>query len=486
MVGGGSVHFKVLLVEDADSFREAVSQLLGVYNDVEGVSDLASARLAIEKSRYDVIILDKELPDGDGTSLIPEIKNRSLNTVLIILTSDSDFDSIKRCVDLGAEDYVVKSENTVSDLLIRIPIAISKMASSRKLGSLEQQVQTAFRYEIVGKSSVANELRNVVLSLKGSNSHVMITGESGTGKELIARRLHAVEGDPNRPFVALNCGAVPENLLESELFGHRKGSFTGAYEDRVGCFELAHNGDLFLDELGEMPLSAQVKLLRVIQEGELSRVGDHRLIQVNCRIIAATNQNLEDRIRKGQFRLDLYHRLNVFSIPTHPLRFHKEDIHDLAQVFTFQLGGPQFKMSHKAIQVLMAYDWPGNIRELRNVVERSLIFARKRKSFEIGSQDIVIYSTSQYSSNRLKEAMESYLPVTASDLTPERYQQFYENMERLYFEYALDIVDGSAVDLAACIGIGRSTIFKKLRMLDVGTGAKRFNLPLLAKTSINC
>ncbi len=456
-------NFRILLVEDMDSFRGAVSQLLGVYNDVDEAPDLATARKALQTNSYDVVILDKGLPDGDGISLISEIKDVCPNAVVIVLTSDSDFSAVKHCIARGADDYVVKSENIIPDLLVRIPVVVSKAASAKRLEYLEQQVRDAFKYEIVGKSEPTIELRETILSLKGSNAHVLITGESGTGKELIARRLNAIE-DGKRPFVAINCGAISENLLESELFGHKKGSFTGANEDRKGRFELAEDGDLFLDEIGEMSLSAQVKLLRVIQEREFTRVGDSRVIKTNCRIIAATNQHIEELVSKGKFREDLYHRLNVVRIYTTPLRGRKSDIADLARLFTLQIGGSNFKISDRAVRALNDCDWPGNVRELRNAIERAVISARRRKATELIFEDIAIQAPVDDLSYRVRK-IESGLPVKASDLSPAKYREFMETTEREYFRSAIEAANGDENEVGNRIGISRSTLFRKLKSL---------------------
>jgi two-component system, NtrC family, nitrogen regulation response regulator GlnG len=460
--------FSILLVEDMESFRGAVSQLLGVYNDVYEAHDLASARQAIQKNNYDVVILDKGLPDGDGISLISEIKAANPNSVVIILTSDSDFSSVKHCIARGADDYVIKSENIVPDLLVRIPVAVSKAASSRRLETLEQQIKAAFKYEIIGKSPSTMDLRETILSLKSSGAHVLINGETGTGKELIARRLNAIEDDGKRPFVTVNCGAIPENLIESELFGHKKGSFTGATQDRAGFFELAHNGDIFLDEIGEMPLSSQVRLLRAIQEGEFTRVGDSKVIKVNCRVIAATNQRLEDLIAQGKFREDLFHRLNVVRICTTPLRQRMADVPDLATLFTLQIGGSNFKITDHALRALGDYDWPGNIRELRNCIERAVISARKRKSTELIFDDITIQVGPESHQFRLRK-IEAGLPIHAGDLIPGKYQDFLRIAEREYLRSALEAVGGNVAELAARLGIGRSTVFRRINQLGCAT-----------------
>lgn len=456
--------FKILLVEDMESFRGAVSQLLGVYNDVVEADSLATARAILQKETFDVVILDKGLPDGDGLALLTEIKATSLNTVVIMLTSDSDFMSVKHCIARGADDYVIKTESIVPDLLVRIPIAVSKAAASRRLQSLEKLVREYCRYEIVGKSASTMELREAILSLKGTGAHVLITGESGTGKELIARRLNSIEDDKNRPLVTLNCGAIAESLIESELFGHKKGAFTGAIQDRAGKFEQADGGDLFLDEVGELPLAAQVRLLRAIQEGEVCRLGDNRTIKVSCRIIAATNRNLEQMVREGKFREDLYHRLNVVRLATTPLRLRLSDIGDLATMFTLQVGGPNFKISDKAVKALKDYDWPGNIRELRNSIERAIISAKRRKANEITFDDVVIHTPSETVLQRMRK-LEASLPSVVSDLTPSHFRDFLESLEREYLKTAMDLTNGSAVEIASRLGLARSTTFKKLKGL---------------------
>lgn len=442
-----------------------------MYNDVDEADSLTSARAILQKNNYDVAILDKGLDDGDGMELISEIKSMSPNTVVIMLTSDSDFSSVKHCIARGADDYVVKTETSVPDLLVRIPVAVSRAASARRLENLEEQVKAAFKYEIVGKASPTIQLRETILSLKGTGAHVLITGESGTGKELIARRLNAVEDDGKRPFVAINCGAISENLIESELFGHKKGSFTGAVQDRAGKFELAHNGDIFLDEIGEMSLAAQVKLLRAIQEGEITRVGDSRVIQVKCRVIAATNKNLETLVKEGKFREDLYHRLNVFRIEPAPLRKRKIDIPDLAKLFTLQIGGANFSISDVAVRALSHYEWPGNIRELRNTIERAVIYAKRRGSQSISYDDIVI-RMAEDNDSRLKR-IDANLPSDIAQLTPKQFKNFILAVEKEYLKAALELTDGSATKLAEKIGLARSTMFKHLKDCGIHTDNKQ-------------
>ena len=374
----------ILLVEDEADFRDQVVKLLGVYNDIAEAGSLEEARSLLQQKRFDVVLLDKKLPDGDGLTLIPEITLKSPQTVVIVLTGDNNLNLVQKCLDAGASDYLFKSENPVPDLLVRIPMALSRKTLEVRSVTLTNRLKELFRYEIVGRSAITSELRAVIQSLKGTMTSVLITGESGTGKELIARRIHAIdEASESTPFEAVNCGAIPENLIESELFGHVKGAFTGATQNQIGKFQRADGGVLFLDEVGDLPMQSQVKLLRVLQEGEFSPVGDQRVFRVSVRVVAATNKSLEDLVAQGKFREDLYFRLAVFPIKTVPLRERTEDIPDLVQFFLLKLGDSRFSISQEALKYLQRQQWPGNIRELRNVVERAVIQAKRKNSTSI-------------------------------------------------------------------------------------------------------
>lgn len=457
--------FKILVVEDSESFRESLLQLLGVYNDVEGVPDLASAKESLEKGCYDVVILDKRLPDGDGMTLISGIKSDNPNTVVIILTEDGEQNSAKKCMLLGADDYVVKSKSAVADLLVRIPFVVERAADARNLLSLKDQVRQAFRYEIIGSSPSTIQLREQILQLKGTRTHVLITGESGTGKELIARRVNALSDEKQRPFVVINCGAIPANLIESELFGHQKGTFTGAYADKPGKFELAHGGDIFLDEIGDLPLEAQTKILRVIQDGAYYRVGGTKPIQVSCRVIAATNKDLEEMVRRKQFREDLFYRLNVFRIHTTPLRLRLEDVPLLSRHLCRDLGGPALTISDRAIKKLQLHEWPGNIRELRNVLERAFLRVNYRARVDEKSPSCIELEDVDFDQAKGPcadiRALEAKLPVVFSDLTRDNYEAFMQAAERTYLSSAMEL-SGKAEELAGRLDFSRSTIFNKL------------------------
>jgi two-component system nitrogen regulation response regulator NtrX len=458
--------FKILIIEDQESFRTTVMQLLGVYNEIQGAGTLAEARILLQKQSFDVVILDKTLPDGDGISLISEIKSDSPNTVTIVLTADGDFNTMKKCIRSGADDYVVKTSDIIPHLLVRIPIAASRKADERQISSLQLQIQKAFKYECVGRSKLMAELRLSIQGHRGSSSPVLITGESGSGKEVVARRLHAVEQVRNRPFVAINCGAIPETLIESELFGHKKGAFTGAISDQSGKFDAAHGGDIFLDEVGELSLQAQTKLLRVLQEKQFYRVGSSKPVEVSCRVIAATNQNLEDLVKKKKFREDLYYRLNVVRFRTPSLRSRIEDIPDLVQHFLVQNGLPNISVTDRAYEKLSKHDWPGNIRELGNVIERGTLSARKRNSIKIDHDDISIdrpLDAIDAGARRIEMA----LPMDDSDLSEKGFLEYMELAEREYLKRAISIQKGSVTDTAKAIGVSRSSLFRRISALGL-------------------
>lgn len=463
---------QILIVEDSDAFRESVTQLLGVYMDVSGAPDLATAKDILAAQTFDVVILDKRLPDGDGTSLIKGIKDDNPNTVVIVLTEDNEVNSGKRCIALGADDYVVKSQGGLADLLIRIPFVVERAADMRSLVSLKEQVRAAFKYEIIGNSASTAALREQILSLKGTMSNFLITGESGTGKELIARRIHALGAEgKERPFVVLNCAAIPENLIEEELFGHQKGTFTGAIADRPGKFELAHHGDIFLDEIGELPFDAQSKILRVIEDGTYFRVGGTKPIHTSCRIIAATNQNLETMVRQKKFRQDLFYRLSVIRIETTPLRERQVDLAALSRHFCRGFDGPGLQISERAIKKLEGHEWPGNIRELRNAIERAFIRVRHRTANGrlapkvIEAEDL---SFDQVTGPAAEiRALEARLPATLDDVIKGSYKEFMHSAEKAFMISALEAANQNVAEVAARLEIPRSTLFKHLDRLGI-------------------
>lgn len=447
----------ILLVEDDKDFRSQLLKLLGVFNEITEAGTLSEARAKLASGSYDVVLLDKTLPDGNGLDLISEIKRRNIATAVIVFTGDSNFNLVQKCLDSGANDYLIKSEHAVSDLLVRIPMALSRIALERQSRELSRQLKASFRHELVGHSPSVIEIRSKVESLKGSRSPVLILGESGTGKELVARRLNAVEEQDTRPFIAINCGALPQNLLESELFGHKRGSFTGATSDKAGAFVLANGGDLFLDEIGELPLESQVKLLRVLQEGEVTPIGSFKPIPISVRVIAATHRPIEELVREGKFRADLYYRINVFRLNTTPLKHRSEDIPELVQFILAEIGAPNFEITSGAVEHLKKQAWPGNIRELRNTIERSIFEAKRENTKTINKNHVqVIGSVSAHDGSSLR------IPSSMDEVTPESFANFVSQMEKTYIQSVIQLCGGSMTSAAQNLGLNRATLYRKL------------------------
>ncbi|MGK5089418.1 sigma-54 dependent transcriptional regulator [Bdellovibrionota bacterium FG-2] len=457
---------RILLLEDDGCFREQVVTLLGVYNDIAQAATIAQARTLLSRTTFDIVLLDKNLPDGNGLDLIPEIKAATPQTVVIILTADSNLTLVHKCLAAGASDYLHKGENIVPDLLVRIPMALSRASIERKSEQLIARFKQAFQYEIIGRSPAMAELRATVQSLKGSLTPVLISGETGTGKELIARRLHAVEDDPSRPFHGLNCAALPENLVESELFGHVRGAFSGATQDQVGKFVLADGGDLFLDEISDLPLNAQSKLLRVLQCGEVTPLGSTKTIQVNVRIIAAANKSLTTLVSQGKFRDDLYYRLNVYEIDTVPLRKHIEDIPDLVQFLLASMDKGNYSLTDSALSFITKQPWPGNVRDLRNTLERATILTGRRSSTLIERRDVETRGNNVLASG--KGALG--IPAAIDEVNPAAFKKFLVNCERNYLLAVLNLFDNNLGLTATSLGIGRTTLFRK--MMELGLHKK--------------
>ena len=332
---------------------------------------------AFAESGYDLILCDLKMPRMDGMEALRRIRAKDKDAVIIIVTGHATISKAVEAIKLGAFDFVEKPID-----FQRLSVVIDKaMEHSRLINEnkrLRNQLEDAFNFDnIVGDSSAMKRVFYLIRKVAPTNSTVLILGESGTGKELIAKAIHYNSERRTRPLVTINCGAIPQELLESELFGYEKGAFTGAVRSRMGRFELANTGTIFLDEIGDMPLSLQVKMLRVLQEKTIERIGSGNVIKVDVRIIAATHQDLEERIRQGAFREDLYYRLNVFPITLPPLRERRTDIPLLAkhilEKFRAERGHRIAGISPEAQKYFMQYYWPGNVREMENIIERAVI-----------------------------------------------------------------------------------------------------------------
>jgi two-component system nitrogen regulation response regulator NtrX len=400
----------VLIVDDEEGIRETLS---GIFED-EGCSVVTSnsgeeALDLLKEQNPDLILLDIWLPGIDGIKILEEIKVLRPDLPVIMISGHGNIELAVKATRLGAYDFLEKP------LSLERVLLVSKRALEKRTLEIENKAlrkDLTKKYRLLGNSPKMELLREQIKMAAQSNSRVLIMGESGSGKELVARLLHENSKSAGKLFIEVNCAAIPQELIESELFGHEKGSFTGAFESKKGKFELADEGTLFLDEVGDMSLSAQAKVLRVIETQEFQRVGGSKNIKVDVRIISATNKDLKEEVRKGNFREDLLYRLNVIPILVSPLRERKEDIPLLVNYFLDSFAGEygrkSKKISPEALKMIEAYDWPGNIRELRNVIERLVIMtpsdtitAKNLLIVEQSSQDYLSYKT-------MKEARDAF------------------------------------------------------------------------------
>jgi two-component system response regulator PilR (NtrC family) len=368
---------KILVIDDEASMREMLGIMLRKEGyAVEIAANRSTAAAVLDRGPVNMVITDVKLPDGDGIEILRHVKAASPETAVVVMTAYGTTEAAVAALKLGAQDYLVKPFD-VDELKIVVRNALEKqqLEEENLLLKAEFRVQHGLD-RIVGASQRMAKVFDLVRSVAGTASTILVQGESGTGKELVAKAVHALSPRRDASFVSVNCAALPENLLESELFGHMKGAFTDAHQTKKGLFETAHRGTLMLDEVGEMPLSMQVKLLRVLQERRVRRVGANEEVEVDVRVIAATNQSLEDLVRDRRFREDLYYRLNVIPILVPPLRERAEDIPLLAKHFLERFGREMGKavtrISDEAMGLLVHYSWPGNVRELENVIERAV------------------------------------------------------------------------------------------------------------------
>lgn len=365
----------ILLVEDEDELRCVLKEALETkHYHVTAVNRTMQAHDAITAAKFDIAILDIRLPDGNGMDLLTEFRAIDKNINVIIITGYADSDSEADALQAGAHDFI-KKPFAIDELLACVKDAVKKTIPAHDKGSPRKQMKNLHgNTEMIGQCAEIGKISQIITVLGASDSSVLITGESGTGKEVVAKLLHSAGGRPDKPFVPINCGAIPEELLESELFGHVKGSFTGAIRNMAGRFERANGGVIFLDEIGDMSQKLQVKLLRVLQERVFTPVGGSHEIKVDVQVLAATHRDLEEEIKLGRFREDLFYRLNVIPIHIPPLRERGNDILLLAEHYIEHFNETKKSaisgLSEDVKKIMLQYDWPGNVRELRNIMER--------------------------------------------------------------------------------------------------------------------
>lgn len=383
---------KVLVIDDEAAIRRILKEILEHEQyQVDTAESAVDALPLVKENEYDAILCDIKMPQMDGIEFLEEAK-KITDAPIIMISGHGTIDTAVEAIKKGAFDYIAKPPE-LNRLLITLRNALDKSKLMTETKALKKVVNR--KYQMIGSSAPMNEIHNIIEKVAPTNARVLIEGENGTGKELVARQLHELSNRSFAPFIEVNCAAIPSELIESQLFGHEKGSFTSAIKMKKGDFELANNGTLFLDEIGDMSLSAQAKVLRALQENKITRVGGESEINVNVRIIAATNKNLKEEIQKGNFREDLYHRLSVIIINVPPLRDRLDDIPELIEYFveniSNEMGKPAPTFTQDAVEELQKYRWTGNIRELHNVIERLVILCGN----EINGEDVrkfVVYN----------------------------------------------------------------------------------------------
>lgn len=447
---------KILVVDDEDGIRRTLRQLLEYEgHEVRVASGGGEAIGIFEEFRPDLTFLDVKMARMDGLEVLARLREHDPDALVVMISGHGTIETAVEATRRGAYDFLEKPLDT-DRILLTVRNALQQRGLARENARLRDEVES--RYEIVGASYAIRALLDRIEKVAPTDARVLITGENGTGKELVARALHRLSGRADGPFVEVNCAAIPAELIESELFGHVKGSFTGAYADRSGKFEQADGGTLFLDEIGDMSPAAQAKVLRALQEGVITRVGGERPIGVDVRIIAATNKDLKSEIERGRFREDLFFRLNVVPIHVPPLRERREDIPMLVRHFVDAAVErqrlPARSFSQEAIERLIRMDWPGNVRELRNTVERLLILARGP---EITAADV----------DRLVGG-----PATAASLSADLFEattfaEFRDRAERAFLLAKLRENDWNVSETARVIRMPRSNLYKKIERYKI-------------------
>ncbi|HZV81090.1 MAG TPA: sigma-54 dependent transcriptional regulator [Geobacteraceae bacterium] len=452
----------ILLIDDEESSRQALILLLkGSYN-VTGAGNGHEARQRLAAEQFDIVITDLRLPDCSGIDILKQIKQYSPTTEVILITGHASAETAVSAMKEGASDYITKPVN-----MEELRIILAKAMEKRQLLSeniyLKKQLFEKYGFaNIIGNSPAMQNVFRLMQRIIKTDSTVLIMGESGTGKEIVAKSIHFNSPRKDKPFVAVHCGAIPETLLESELFGHAKGAFTGAVREKIGKFESANRGTIFLDEIGTMPLHLQIKLLRVLQEQEIERVGSNSTVKLDVRVIAATNLSLEEEVKNGRFREDLFYRLNVIPLIVPPLRERKEDIIPLTRYFLTkfckEMNRGEMNISRQAMESLEMYPWPGNVRELENAVER-LVALTESESITIAD---LPDSIGKQHGNRLSFTYE------LDDNSGLDFAATISEIETQIINRALARTDNVKARTAALLRMNRTTLVEKMKRLGIG------------------
>ena len=448
----------ILIVDDDASVRGALRQVFEYESHHVAVAPNGATGLErLVDANPDVVFLDVKMPEMDGLEVLRRMKDLDSRTPVIMISGHGNIDTAVEATRRGAYDFLEKPLNTAR-LFVTLRNALDMKGLKRSVETLQTEVES--RYQIVGSSRGIRQMLTRVEKVAPTKARVLITGENGTGKELVARAVHRLSDRRDRPFVEVNCAAIPSELIESELFGHMKGSFTGAVGDRAGKFEQADGGTLFLDEIGDMSLAAQAKVLRALEQGVVVRVGGSKSVGVDVRVIAATNKDLAEEIKSDRFREDLYYRLNVVPIELPPLRERRDDIPMLVRHFTalmVRTGRASRKhFTGGALSLLRGKNWPGNVRELRNAVERFLILA---EGDEIRAEDVRLLSQ-----GGATEAAEELFASPS-------FSEFKDRAERAFIVYKLREHDWNVTETARAVGMPRSNLYKKIHKFGLERGS---------------
>jgi len=460
---------KIVVLEDDLIVRKNLEQQLRQRRfDVASAGTIAAAQELLAKDSFDLIFVDVRLPDGDGTDLLRELQSRPQHPLVVIITGFGSVESAVECMRNGAFDYLIKPFSA-DQLEVTLKKAESFTQLLRVNQYLSHEEDEESGYDLLGRSEVMDSLRQLIRKVARTQATVLIQGESGTGKELVARALYRQSPRAQAPFIRVNCAAIPENLIESEFFGHERGAFTGALTKREGRFELAHGGTILLDEISEISPQVQAKLLRVLQERELERVGGNRTLKVDVRVIATTNRRLEESVERKEFRQDLFFRLNVVPILVPPLRDRKGDLPELADQFMHRSArkhGVRIRgMSDPCLAALKAHDWPGNVRELQNVIERAIILCGDTGLLEPEHLGFVPRSLTPASTPPDGAPPAATAPVPTAP-APQEILPLAELEKRQIFT-TLDHTKGNRTHAAKLLGISIRTLRNKLNEYGV-------------------
>ncbi|MDR0312196.1 MAG: sigma-54 dependent transcriptional regulator [Treponema sp.] len=459
----------ILIIDDEPGIRRTLASILEDEKyRVFTAEDAIIGREILDKEKIDLVFLDVLLPRQGGLEALEQMRQENKETEVIMISGHANVDMAVRAVKLGAFDFL---EKPVS--LDRVLTVLRNALAIKQLREENRNLRTAAvpHIEILGVTPEINEIRKLAEQAAASDARILIIGENGTGKEVIARTIHRLSGRSGKPFIEVNCAAIPDTLIESELFGHEKGAFTDAHSTRKGRFETASGGTLFLDEIGDMSLAAQAKVLRVIQEQKIQRLGGEKTIDVDVRILAATNQDLEQAAGKGLFRQDLFFRLNVIPIKLPPLRDRKPDIPILLHHFYKQLSSEELEIEESAIALLTAHHWPGNIRELKNFAERlGIMFPGSRVTEETVSVLLNIKPEHWGIDSSGISEKNIYSDPAVKELLDKNLNQAKEDFEKLYLELHLSRNNGIISKTAEAIGIYPSNLHAKLRKYGIKAG----------------